>query len=211
MKQIILRLDNEGKIPQELLREIRDSSQEIELIFDAEQYDELFPIMHKLFDEVSMERIKKTKQAHEKQSEEVKKTIKLIGSKNLKKKEIIKKQEGLSQDRRQLPRWQIGKEARISLEDSGEFGYCHIEDMNLKGMCLSLPEEIKIDGPVHMTIAFPDNLDFEVEAEIPWARQGKEEYLYGLSFSRIKDTDKDRIFKYINSTCAPQFKARWGA
>ncbi|MEI7999250.1 MAG: hypothetical protein WCH62_07100 [Candidatus Omnitrophota bacterium] len=64
MRQILLKLENNGRIPEALLREIRDSKEEIEVVFDAEDYDELFPVMQKLFDKISAERIQKAKEEH---------------------------------------------------------------------------------------------------------------------------------------------------
>ena len=43
------------------------------------------------------------------------------------------------------------------------------------------------------------------------AKEDQGRYVYGLSFSKIEDDDKDRIYQYINTNCYDQFKDKWWA
>jgi c-di-GMP-binding flagellar brake protein YcgR len=55
-----------------------------------------------------------------------------------------------------------------------------------------------------------DDFDFiKVEADVPWKKEEQGRHFYGLSFSRIDDENKDRIFQYINTNCYDQMKNNW--
>ena len=115
------------------------------------------------------------------------------------------------QERRQLPRWRIGKSAQVKLgiEENPRAG--HIEDMHLKGMCVSLPEALSQDQPVAMSVAIGNYLEFEIEAKVTWLKVQGERCIHGVSFNKILDVDKEKIYGYISRYCSKQFKDRWWA
>ena len=191
MKKVLLKLEGDGKIPEALLREIRDSKEEIEVIFDAEEYDELFPIMQKLFDGVSLERIKEAKHSNEIR--------------------VIKKKKEDPQERRQIPRWQVNRLARLRVAKAQDFTQCTIEDLNLKGMRISMPDPLPQAQPLRVSLNLEENINLELEVQIPWARQQEDSYAYGLSFSKIKDFDKQRLLVYLNNNCSEQMKEKMWA
>ena len=115
-------------------------------------------------------------------------------------------------ERRQLPRWEIKKEAKVWLPQTQGFSLCIIEDMHLKGMCVTFSKRLDPQDPLKMSFAIGDNFDFiKVEAKIPWMKEEEDRFIYGLSFSKIADTDKERIYQYINANCYDQFKDKWWA
>jgi c-di-GMP-binding flagellar brake protein YcgR len=110
------------------------------------------------------------------------------------------------------------------------FSHCVIEDMHLKGMRVSFNKPLprpthaedphrlpslaedshRSQEPVRMSFAMGDNFDFiKIEATIPWTKEEQGRYVYGLSFSRISDEDKNRIYQYTNINCYDQFKNQW--
>lgn len=92
------------------------------------------------------------------------------------------------------------------------FSQCIIEDMHLKGMRVSFDKRLPRQGEVSMSFIIGDNLDLiKIEVEIPWEREDQGRYVYGLSFSKIVDNDKERIYQYINTNCYDQFKKKWWA
>ena len=116
-------------------------------------------------------------------------------------------------ERRQLPRWEIKKEAKVWMQgEPVNARQCVIEDMHLKGMCVSLNKQLPQERPVRMSFAIGDDFDpIKIEAEIPWAKENQDRYVYGLSFSRISDEGKGRIDQYINTNCYDQVKNKWWA
>lgn len=116
------------------------------------------------------------------------------------------------EEQRELPRWEIKKEAKVWMQGIQDCSHCIIEDMHLKGMRVSLNSPLPQQGPVRMSFAIGDNFDpIAIEAQIPWTKEDQGRYVYGLSFSKINDEDKDRIFQYINTNCYDQFRKKWWA
>jgi c-di-GMP-binding flagellar brake protein YcgR len=63
-----------------------------------------------------------------------------------------------------------------------------------------------------MSFVLGDDFEFiKIEATVPWSREGEGCYVYGLSFSKIDDRDKDRLYQYINTHCYDQIKDKWWA
>jgi len=115
-------------------------------------------------------------------------------------------------ERRQLPRWQVKKEARVWLPRMQELSQCIIEDINLKGMCVSFNRQLPPEEPLHMSLGIDDGFDFmKLEVNMPWAKQEQGRYVYGMSFSKIAEVDKDRIDQFISSHCSEQIKDKWWA
>ena len=113
-------------------------------------------------------------------------------------------------ERRQLPRWEIKKEAKVWMPQTQGFSYCIVEDMHLKGMRVSFNKKLPRQGLMSMSFTIGDNSDLiKIEAETPWNKEDQGRYVYGLSFTKIADNDKDRIGQYITANCYDQFKDKW--
>jgi hypothetical protein len=113
-------------------------------------------------------------------------------------------------EHRQLPRWEIKKEGKVLLPQTQSVSHCMIEDMHLKGMCISLKGRLYQPEPLGISFAIGDSSDFiKVEAQIPWSKEDQGHYVYGLSFIKIADEDKDKIYQYITANCYDQVKDKW--
>ena len=113
-------------------------------------------------------------------------------------------------ERRQLPRWEIKKEAKVWMPNTQSFSQCIVEDLHLKGMCLSFDRQLPQEEPLRMSFAIGDDFEFiKVEAQVPWEKLEQGRYVYGLSFSKIADQDKNRLDEYINTNCYEQIKNKW--
>ncbi|MBF0504931.1 MAG: PilZ domain-containing protein [Candidatus Omnitrophica bacterium] len=113
-------------------------------------------------------------------------------------------------ERRQLPRWQVKKEAKVWLPQRQGFSHCVIEDINLKGMCASFDRQLPQEQPLNMSLSLDDNFDFmKVEVNLPWVKEEQGRYVYGMFFNKISEQDKDRVYQYISDNCSGQFKEKW--
>lgn len=113
-------------------------------------------------------------------------------------------------ERRQLPRWQVKREVKVWLPQMQQLSQCMIEDINLKGMCASFSQRLPQEGPVHMSLGLEEDSDImDLEVNLPWAKEEQGRHVYGMSFSKIADLDKERIYQYINSHCSRQLKDKW--
>ena len=113
-------------------------------------------------------------------------------------------------ERRSLPRWEIKKEAKVWLPQMQGFSLCMIEDMHLKGMCVSFNKRLPPDEPVKLSLALGENFDLiKLEAQVPWMKEAEGRFVYGMKFTKIADSDKERVYDYINTNCYDQFKNKW--
>ena len=114
-------------------------------------------------------------------------------------------------ERRQLPRWEIKKEAKAWMPQRQEVSYCLVEDMHLKGMRISFNKRLALHQTVKMSFAIGGDGSFiNIEAQIPWEKEAHGNYVYGLAFTKITDDDKKKMYRYINANCYEQFRnVRW--
>jgi len=115
-------------------------------------------------------------------------------------------------ERRQLPRWKVNKEVKVWMQGNQDSTSCMIEDLHLKGMCVSFKNRLPQEESVKMSFGIEENSDpIKVEAQVPWSKEDQGRYFYGLSFSRINESDKDRLSQYIITNCYEQFRSKWWA
>ena len=116
-------------------------------------------------------------------------------------------------ERRQLPRWKIKQEAMVWMpEEPILASHCLIENMHLKGMCVSFHKRLPNEKTARMTFAVGDDNDhIKIMARILWKKEYQGFYVYGLSFVKIDETDRDKMYQYINTHCYDQFKNNWWA
>jgi hypothetical protein len=113
-------------------------------------------------------------------------------------------------EHRKLPRWQVKREAKVWLPGMQESSQCIIEDLNLKGMRASFDKRLPQERSVGMSLALEDKSDsIKLEVSLPWGKEDQGRYVYGMSFDKITDPDKDRIYQYISDHCSEQFKDKW--
>lgn len=115
-------------------------------------------------------------------------------------------------ERRQLPRWDIKKVTKVWMPQTQSFSHGTIEDMHLKGMRLSFNKRLFEQQAVHIYFTLGDNFDLiKVEALVPWEKQEQDRYIYGLSFTEMRDENKVKIGEYITANCFDQIKSKWWA
>ncbi|MBF0486237.1 MAG: PilZ domain-containing protein [Candidatus Omnitrophica bacterium] len=115
------------------------------------------------------------------------------------------------EERRQIPRWRIDRDARLSLGISENRLDTFVEDMNTKGARFFLSAPLPESRFIGMHLDLEGLMHLEVTAYIAWRKESKARNIYGVFFSRIKDADKDRIYQYLNANCAKQLQASFWA
>ena len=101
-------------------------------------------------------------------------------------------------ERRKLARWPVNQHAALKLEEAAEELFCQIKDINSKGAKITLNTKLPQDRQFRMSLELSEN--FTVDAEIWVALHKVVDGInhYGLYFSKIKDADKDKIYKFVN-------------
>ncbi len=114
-------------------------------------------------------------------------------------------------ERRKLPRLTINKRAQMKLDLDEPYCACQIQDIHLKGMCLKIPQWLSRNHSLKMILKISEEVELEIEVDVPWVKLDGDGYAYGIMFRLIADEDKDRIYEYIRRNCAKQIRQRWWA
>lgn len=110
---------------------------------------------------------------------------------------------------RRYIRWQVNRKVKVSLEGKLEPLECAIYDLSLSGAKISLKQKLAQDTFLKLVFSLSDELSFEVTAWVAWHRTIDGTNIYGLYFSRLRDIDKENIFRFIHNNFPEQIKERW--
>lgn len=113
---------------------------------------------------------------------------------------------------RKLPRWQINQHAAFKLEQAVSQKVvvwpskakptkkllCQVKDINIRGAKIALNTKLPEDEAFRISLQL--SKDCSIDAEVWVARSKVVNGInhYGLFFSKLKDVDKDKIYKFIN-------------
>jgi c-di-GMP-binding flagellar brake protein YcgR len=112
-------------------------------------------------------------------------------------------------DRRSFVRWQINKDVKVKLEGAEAYADSKVMDINLKGVRLCQKQKLPLDNFLKMVIMLSEEWRIEVEAWITWHKVVDEHNIYGLYFEKIKDRDKESIYRFVYKHCPGEMRRRW--
>lgn len=99
--------------------------------------------------------------------------------------------------RRSCPRWQISWPAKVRIGDKEDLTDCHINDINFKGIKLTLAEKLTPDTFINLSLILSSGLVLNIEAWVAWHRTIEGLNTYGLYFNKIRDADKEKLFQFV--------------
>jgi len=102
------------------------------------------------------------------------------------------------QERRKLARWQVNQHAALKLEQAAKELFCQVKDINSKGAKITLNTKLSQDSQLKMSLRLSENHSIEAEVWVAWHKVVNGINHYGLYFSRIKDADKDKIYRFVH-------------
>lgn len=111
--------------------------------------------------------------------------------------------------RRRLVRWQLDIDARLILEESAETKECTLHDINYNGARVSFAEKLSLDTFLKLRLCLSSGLTLCVEAWVVWHKFIEGVNVYGLYFTRIKDSDKEKLSKFVRNDFAEQVSKEW--
>ena len=113
------------------------------------------------------------------------------------------------EEKRRYRRWQVEKSAQCRFEEHNL--RCFLGDISLKGIRIFLEAtQIDLGKSCELTIAITNELEpLNVSCDIAWQRKIDKDIELGLCFTRIRDRDKDRIFRYIFDHFPQQIINQW--
>ena len=114
------------------------------------------------------------------------------------------------QERRRFVRWQIDRQAPIKFEGAVAPTTCTIHDISFKGARISLPHRLSKDTPHRVTITLCDEFAcLDIEMWIIWHKRVMDINLYGTYFTKIKDSDKENIYRFMRKYFPAQINKQW--
>jgi len=112
-------------------------------------------------------------------------------------------------DHRSTNRWQINRQVKIKLAGAESYADCFVRDINLKGAQISLAIKLPKDTFQRLSLLLTDDFVLNVEVWVVWQKTIEERNVYGLYFSKIQDSDKERIYQFIRQYFSGQLKQQW--
>ena len=113
------------------------------------------------------------------------------------------------QERRRFTRWQVNRLAKFRLEQAVEEAFCHVDDINYKGAQIILDAKLPEDTAFRLNLRLSEECSFEAEVWVAWHKVVDGINHYGIYFSKIRDADKDKIYKFINMHYPSDLKEKW--
>ncbi len=102
-------------------------------------------------------------------------------------------------EHRKLPRWEINRQGVLKLEQAAEEVFCQVKDISYKGVRITLNTKLPQDTALRISLKLSENYTIEAEIWVAWHKVINGSNHYGIYFSKIKDADKEKIFKFINA------------
>jgi len=112
-------------------------------------------------------------------------------------------------ERRNVFRWQLGRQARLRLRGAENFISCKLQDLNFKGMQVALSTKLPEDKFFSLALALNDDFTLHVECWVAWEKAVDGHNIYGLYFTRINDQDKERLYKFMRQDFPQELNKQW--
>lgn len=120
------------------------------------------------------------------------------------------------EENRKFARWNISRPVRFSLagKDNEEEKMALLKDISFAGARMSLFESLRLNDKLDMFLEIPDEEHaIHCEGKVVWQKSPEDmsspPFACGLSFTKIKDQDKEKMFKYMSQNAADEVKKKW--
>lgn len=112
-------------------------------------------------------------------------------------------------ERRLARRWNTNYQAQVAFGTGKEFVPCQVKDINFKGAQLAVAENLEKDIFKKMTLMLSEDISLEIEFWLAWAKKSGQQHIYGLYFTKITDSDKEKIYKFVYQNYRQEIGKEW--
>jgi hypothetical protein len=112
-------------------------------------------------------------------------------------------------EHRRFPRWQINQQGKLKLEQAVEELFCQVKDINYKGMRVALGAKLPQDTALRINLRLSGDCTFDAEVWVAWVKVINGVNHYGLYFSRLRDTDKEKIYRFVHAHLPKELVNIW--
>jgi hypothetical protein len=114
------------------------------------------------------------------------------------------------QSRRQNVRWQTNRPAKVRLGGAEGFVNCILSNISLRGFKITLPEKLPVDQFFKLDLILSEKFSLNnIEVWVAWHKTISDFNSYGIYFKKMKDSDRDSIYKFIRSDFPEQINKQW--
>jgi hypothetical protein len=113
------------------------------------------------------------------------------------------------QERRCSGRWQIDSQASLKIPGHNHPFYCTVDDINFKGLRIRFPRYVEMNSHLKLDISLSNELSLKIEVAPAWNKAIGSDNVYGFFFTRIKDGDKENIYKFIQRNFADKISQQF--
>ncbi len=112
-------------------------------------------------------------------------------------------------DRRKITRWSINHPIKIKFEGAEVFIDAQLLDINFKGLQIAFAPKLTKDLVVKFKLVLPGGFHLEAEAWLVWHRTVGNHNIYGFYFTKISDSDKEQIYKFVFRYSPHEIHKQW--
>ena len=110
---------------------------------------------------------------------------------------------------RRFTRWVLHKNAKFRQgKIDSPYVDCIITDLSFKGAKISTLARIPRDAFTRLSIILSEDVILNVEAWVVWQKRVDRVNFYGMYFSKIQDSDKEKIYRFICSSYPKQLSEK---
>ncbi|MBU1727241.1 MAG: PilZ domain-containing protein [Candidatus Omnitrophica bacterium] len=113
------------------------------------------------------------------------------------------------QIQRRFNRWQVDYKTRVRLNEASDFVECAINDISYMGARICVPVKLPRDTFIELHFELSAEFVLDVEAWVVWQRAVDGHNIYGLYFTRVKDTDKEKIYQFVRKHAPQEIGTKW--
>ena len=115
------------------------------------------------------------------------------------------------EDKRRNIRWQVDKDAKMDLlgDESGRLN-CAIKDICVRGVRVCVNQKLPQEATININLDLCVDVSLrDVEAKVVWRQESEEANTYGLSFERIREMDKTKIYDFVHKNFPQEIRKGW--
>ncbi|RJO63444.1 MAG: PilZ domain-containing protein [Candidatus Omnitrophota bacterium] len=112
-------------------------------------------------------------------------------------------------ERRHFVRWKLNWQSKVKLEDEPDCLECRLRDISYKGAQMSLEKKLPRDIFITLTIVLSGEFAFTLEAWVAWHKVAHGVDTYGLYFTRVCDSDKEKIYQFLRRYFPQEINRHW--
>lgn len=112
-------------------------------------------------------------------------------------------------EQRGASRWHIERSAQLKLEGAVAPADCQVKDISFKGLRMVFRQKLATDTFVKLSICLDQECILNIEVWVVWHKIVMDTNVYGLYFTKIQDSDKNKLYRFIQANFPQLLRQQW--